>query len=154
MKDAVLLKWWKGYVRLGVDDGDIVISGRDWEVAFSNREIYLDVPKITISEYPLGSQKRPSGKSVINRFDNRLRGDHPKEDGRIRISSLWKDVLSSFEIRYTPLDPVEWLVTVVPLYSKVWDYAIVSSQLLLFKTITRRKIFFHKHGKVHTIYLI
>ena len=147
------LKWWKGYVDVSIDSGDLVITGQDWEIAFSQREVYVEGIRFQLYEYELGGSRRPASKSLIARFSERARGAGSPRGDMLK-TSIWRNVASSFELRYTSLDPVDWFVSVIPLYARIWDYAIVSSRLLLFKTLIKRRVFAYRHGGSHTFYFV
>ena len=132
-----------GALALRIEPAELEIKAENTRIILRQREIVVDSP---VSRYEdVVTSKR---KYFYIYLSENIKPLHPP-----RIDIIDYDVVGGFEIRVTNIEVSRYLTIITP-GAYLYNYVILSDNLLGGETNTRRELFYEKTSRGLTIYFV
>jgi len=132
-------------LELEVAEDLMIIRGKGIEVDLEPRSVRVEAPEFYVREYSDERRKRV--------YVDLPRGVEGLEAPRVDIDS--RSLVGLFEIRVTEIEGLDRFLTIVTPGGFLYDYAILTTDKLVFETNARRKTYQESvPGEAVTIYLV
>lgn len=151
MARELAFAWEGGFIEVSANEG-LEIRAANSTIHFYQREIVVEGLFYTHREYSSG-RHRSQKKVVYVDFAFPLKGISDRKP-RTLIMSQGDFSVGAFGVSYTPIDGVEYYLTIYPPPGTKYEYAVLTTRVLAILLHPRAQVYMMDEGKVKRLIFV